>query len=82
MGMPDGAGGGAAAQPAKLGGDGVLLNVPANAAAADPMPPAYPNFGQRFPQTIDNQAVRADRTMDVDTASLNNLLGQAVVGPL
>ena len=40
------------------------------------MPPAYPNFGQRFPQTIDNQAVRADHTMDVDTAALN-LLGQA-----
>ena len=74
MGVPDGAG--AAAQPAALGGGGVLPNVPANAAAAGPMPPAYPNFGQRFPQTIDNQAVRADHTMDVDTAALN-LLGQA-----
>ena len=76
MGMPDGAG--AAAQPATLlGGGGMPQNATANAAAAaGPTPPAYPNFGQHFPGTINNQAVRGDRTMGaVDTAALT-LLGQ------
>ena len=73
MRMPGGAG--AAAQPAALGGGGVHQNIPANApAVAGPTPPAYPNFGQRFPQTTNNQEVRADQAMDaVDTAALTLL---------
>ena len=46
------------------------------AAAAAPMPPAYPNFGQRFPETNTNQAVRGDQqTGDAGMAALT-LLGQ------
>ena len=77
MGAPDGAG--AAAQPATLGGGGVPQNVPANApAVAGPTPPAYPNTGQHFPQTINNQEARTNQAMDtVDTAALALLLGQA-----
>ena len=73
MGMPDGAG--AAAQPATLGGGGMPQNAPANApAVAGPTPPADPNFGKHFLETINNQAVRADHTMGaVDTAALTLL---------
>ena len=54
MGNPGGAGA-ATGQPATQGGGGVPQHAMAHAAAAAAtMPPAYPAFGQRFPEMNNN----------------------------
>ena len=54
MGNPGGAGA-ATGQPATQGGGGVSQHAMAHAAAAAAtMPPAYPAFGQRFPEMNNN----------------------------
>ena len=73
-----GGAGAATGQPAMQGGGGAPQRPMAfrAAAAADPTPPAFPDFGQRFPEMINNQAVRGDHQMGGAGMAGLTLLGQ------